>query len=230
MNKLSLLILSFFLTGITHAQDNSNSFKRHEIGVNLFSYANVPMNSDDVHLSWTGLSRESYINAVMYKFHFRHSALRVSFHYQKEVFPEWNSENPIENQFYNGSTLCKELRFGYQRNLGNKKLVPYWAVEATYSTGKNDGQRYNSYGPLIDPQVPISYTKFSTVALVPSLGVSYFLNKWMSLRLETSASIGSFHMEEVYENPLSPNVPKSGDGGALLMYNPISALSVNVHF
>lgn len=227
MKKISLFIILIVVVTTGHAQDTSHQLKRHEIGLNLFSYMNSA-NHTSTGVDFRGdLPTYSFVNGLSYKFHFKKSALRANFTYQKVVFPDYNTDEYILGKYYWGQVVNKELRVGYERELGTKKLKPYVALDFWYAHSFNDGKMLTScyFDPLCDP---FFYNSSTTVlGFIPSFGLSYQFNKWISVRMETSATVGAYQnvtMPIFHSNKYYSKVE------GVIAFNPISVFSVNVHF
>ncbi len=222
----TLFLILLILTGF--AQDTDTKLTRHEFGLNVYSFSNAYMYRANDTFDNEYFPQHGYLNGVMYKFHFKKSALRVSFTYTKKDFPDFPSyENMEVGKYYSGSVWNKELRVGYEYHLAIKKLKPYVAFEFMYASSYNDGTLLTScyLDPRCDP-MPFN-SSATTLGFNPTIGASYQLNKCFSVRLETSATIGA---NQFVTLPIYGSTTYYSDVEGVFIFNPISSLSLNFHF
>lgn len=215
-----LVVLSVSCTG--YSQDNTP--KKHEIGLSLYSYsyATTYLSGGDSYFRYA--PNHQFIDGLSYKYHWGKVALRAGFNYQLHTFPNELPEDLILTQEYRDDLYWGKIwnvssSIGVERVFGTKKVQPYVAMDVYFMYGKNDGKPAYYGNPLIDlfnyPQENIVYSG----GFKPVLGISYKIINQLSIRLETSGSIGWYRQDNY-----------GVSNGFFVNYNPISALSINFHF
>ncbi len=228
--KKVILIFTLFVATIIHAQD-SEKYK-NEIGVNLFQYSNalVFTSEDDYFFMYT--NQIQFLNGLTYRRLLGQNVLRVAGSYQFSNLPdfEWGKDNYNSEEFYNGNIWNVEVRMGYEKQFGNGKFQPLVAMDAFYSYGENNGSPSWYFNPAIDfAYFPEKYISQS-VGLSASLGVLYQFTERFSARIETSGKFG-WYSQKTKTFWAWNNTDEIGlESGSLLMYNPITVLTIGFKF
>lgn len=201
--NISSILLLLFSTGI-FAQENKpaeDAGFKHELGLNLFSVMNVNIPGETkFHAQPDNVYDVPTLNVpsgIYYKLHFGKNALRLSYDYFQKSYTEseyidlsmYISIGPAPSSYnytYSGVKKEHELKIGYQRNIGKKRLTGFFAADLIANYNKFQGT--NEY--LWHPEetyysAPFYYEQYK-VGIALAGGLKYLITKRLSLSAELS--------------------------------------------
>ena len=225
MKQLFTLVL-FSLSLIGFGQESS--IKKHEIGLNLYSFNNGYIAvTDDYDSYFIYAIQHAYLNGLSYRLRKGNNAFRFSAQYQYEKLPDFATEFKA-GQLYWGKMYNIEGRLGYEHAFGKGKLHPFLFADLVFNYGYTNGTSGSYIGPTISPVT--SEIKNYNYGVSPGVGIAYQVFPMISFRIETNISAGYYlqNGKPIYGFP-EATFGKYSEGG-YFQFNPISTCSVNFHF
>lgn len=228
MKNILLVTILILFNLVTKSQDSN--FKKHEIGLNLYSYNRIYQKSYAPQYSTTFDFGDPgvFLNGLWYRYHFKKSALRVALTYQYKNYENSNEDGIIEaGEYLWGEIWNVEVKIGYERSFGSKKIKPILGIDLLYRYGFNDAYYYSCYDPLCSPMPP-PILSINMLGIAPSVGVSYQFTRRFSMRIQSNIIYGGQQIEET--SRLIVGQKTMNDVSNIFIVNPISEFSLNFNF
>jgi hypothetical protein len=212
-----IFLLSAVVFGHTAEQIKDSSFIkiRNEFGMNLYSLTEMRISNFEPHISVTN----SFFTGVYYKHYFGKNGIRTSFDlFQKSINEGWNT-----GPYYGwtvGNLKAGELKIGYERLFGTKKLIPFTFADLIYNYSQEKGYstEYGDWTWYTDRPYLIETSEFGTAI---GIGLKYRPIKNLVITIEAS-----YH----YIYSISQDIKNSTykNKGSRFQLNPIRIFSIGL--
>ena len=205
MRKITLLIAVFAFCISASGQDPVNfSENRHEVNIGFFNVFNM----NAVHDFGVG-----------YKLSGERGALRVATGFNLNT-----ADRDGEDYQFNEKEFAFSPRIGYEFHQQFKRLRLYYGADMVASFYK---AVYEETFPVFDPNETETNTrKTNQVGIRPTLGLTVFLSKSVSLSTETYLNVMYYKSIFEQENPDATTTTKGINVGL----GPLGIVSLNFHF
>jgi hypothetical protein len=179
--------------------------KNFEIGMNMYTlgfsnryYSGLFNASVYYGYSERYIFSHYFANGIYFKYFKNNNAIRASINYFQKI-SSYDRAGLIYEDYYSpyyapynfSSTKAGELKIGYQRILGKRKLAPYFFADLRYMYSQTEGYNYYNYYPcatcMFAPQVTYQYLiEQSYLGVNKGLGLRLTLSRMITFNLETS--------------------------------------------
>jgi hypothetical protein len=240
MRKVISFILSFLFPLTFNAQPletATDGGPRHELGMNLFSITNVyPGKFPLSNITSSGSYYKTGYNVfpgIYYRFYSGKNALRISFDYSQKAYSDMERVTIDEYMSYDysyaGIKINHDLKFGYQRSFGMKRVQPFIFSDLVFNYDKFTGVQNNYWLSSGFSPIPVSsssafYIEQYLFGIAPGGGVRIKVSKNIVLTYELSAIFSYSRRHETVRDS------KSWTSEIEWRFNPIKMFGFGITF
>ncbi len=238
MQRLIVIIFIALCPIVICGQESENkttdpTSHKNEFGLNLFSITNLTRfkvpeyNFVDVYNPYYNINY-NISSGIYYKRYCGKNALRLSFDYYQKAVGQ-SLEIPYNGgwtyyDYYSGTKKDYQIKVGYERLFGSKRLLPFVFADLFFNYGKYTGYRfYNGESVFVNTTNGNFYLENLQYGAALGGGLKYHLNKHIVISYEFSATASYWTVQDI-----SQGYNKYGD--IAFRINPIRQLGLAISF
>jgi hypothetical protein len=194
---------------------------KYELGLNLYSVTNF--HKGDYYDNTNYAYNQNLFSGIFLKRHFEKNSVRVLFDYsQKVVNKKWESTPWFSKT--TGDLKSSELRVGYERAFGTKKIIPFLATDLSYNYSKATGLS-TVYGDFVSYQDKEYLIKTNQYSICIGSGLKFKITDHIMLTYEFSFQYGYYQSKDYKSNGNA-----SVDKGMFHAFNPVRQVGFSINF
>lgn len=216
-------IVLLFVAIVAYGQNgmNPSSKKNLEFGFNIYSLNNFRHSPLISATDKDYLFDQNFFPGLFVKKHFNKNILRMSFDYNKRVIND--RVNTSHHAYKNDGEIQQgELRLGYERELGSKKMVPFLCADLgySYSEAKGFASVFSDITRYNDQEY---FVKTNRYFINAGIGLKYKMSNKLTLTYEGGFVYGTYHSKDYKNNPYNPQYTRRFN-----MFNPVRTLGLSI--
>ena len=206
---------------ITNEKQLAEKKLKYEIGFNLYSMTDLRRGIYYDNANY--IYNNNFFSGIFVKRHFNKNVLRLLFDYnQRLVNYKWESKPWYSKTI--GDVKATEFRFGYERELGSKKIIPYISIDLCYNYSKATGFS-TVYGDFVSYQDKEYLIKRNEYSICYGTGLKYRVTNNITLSYEFSLQCGYYNSHDYKSDPYNYI-----DNDFFYKLNPIRQMGLSIRF